>query len=61
MANLKNATGQRKGLLLLCLLLVLVTVSLGANLRQTWAKGGDWKNLTLVYSTDIKGKIEPCG
>lgn len=61
MANLKNATGQRKGLLLLCLLLVLVTVSLGVNLRQTWAKGGDWKNLTLVYSTDVKGKIEPCG
>lgn len=61
MTNLKNATGRHKGLLLLCLLLVLVTATLGGDLRRTWAKGGDWKNITLVYSTDVKGKIEPCG
>ncbi|MCB1182105.1 hypothetical protein KDM41_01645 [bacterium] len=21
----------------------------------------NWKNVTLLYTTDIKGKIEPCG
>jgi len=21
----------------------------------------NWKNLTLIYTSDIKGKIEPCG
>ena len=20
-----------------------------------------WKNITLLYTTDIKGKVEPCG
>ena len=23
--------------------------------------GGDWKPITLLYSSDTKGKIEPCG
>lgn len=25
------------------------------------AKGGDWKGVTILYTTDIKGKIDPCG
>ena len=25
------------------------------------AKGGDWKGVSLLYTTDIKGKIDPCG
>ncbi|MGD9548919.1 MAG: hypothetical protein AB7V45_15425 [Candidatus Krumholzibacteriia bacterium] len=25
------------------------------------AEGGEWKNVHLIYTTDIKGKIEPCG
>lgn len=24
-------------------------------------KNVDWKNVTLIYTTDVKGKIEPCG
>ncbi len=20
-----------------------------------------WKNITMIYTTDVKGKIEPCG
>ena len=23
--------------------------------------GGDWKNILMVFTTDIKGHIEPCG
>lgn len=25
------------------------------------AKDGEWKGVTLLYSSDVKGKIEPCG
>jgi hypothetical protein len=24
-------------------------------------QGKAWKDITMIYSTDIKGKIEPCG
>jgi len=53
-------------------LLSLVTVTLliagGASLLPADAvlaeggeQGKDWKNITMIYTTDIKGKIEPCG
>ena len=62
MAIRKNLTG-RGGWTALTLLLafVLVAALQGVNLRQSWAKGGDWKNVTVIYTTDVKGKIEPCG
>ena len=22
---------------------------------------GDWKDVTMIYTTDIKGKVDPCG
>ena len=25
------------------------------------AEGGNWKNVTVLYVNDVKGKIEPCG
>ena len=25
------------------------------------AEGGTWQDLVFLYTTDIKGKIEPCG
>ena len=33
---------------------------------EVQAQGGEdevkaWKNIALLYTTDIKGKIEPCG
>jgi hypothetical protein len=50
------------GLLALVLLLALaVPVVMAAGQARGEAKGGDWKNVTLLYTTDIKGKIEPCG
>ncbi len=24
-------------------------------------KGGDWKQISVLYASDTKGKIEPCG
>ena len=24
-------------------------------------QGKAWKNITMIYTTDIKGKIDPCG
>jgi hypothetical protein len=37
-------------------------LSLGAS-RPSLAQGGDdsWTPLTVIYTSDIKGKIEPCG
>lgn len=25
------------------------------------ADGGNWKNVTILYLNDVKGKIDPCG
>lgn len=62
MAMRKNLSGRGSWVALTLLLAFVLTAALqGADLRQTWAKGGDWQNVTVVYTTDIKGKIEPCG
>ena len=49
------------GLSALMLTLVLVVSILGPGLRKSWAKGGNWNEITMIYTTDIKGKYEPCG
>jgi hypothetical protein len=48
--------------------LVLALVAVGAlgvfgSARPSLAQGDDdaWVPLTVVYTSDIKGKIEPCG
>ncbi len=61
MTRIKNEATWKRSLLLACLCVLVVAVALGTNLRSTWAKGGNWKNITLIYTTDVKGKIEPCG
>ena len=62
MSRWKNLSNWgKRSVLSLVLALVLVTLSQGPALQQSWAKGGDWQNVTLIYTTDIKGKIEPCG
>lgn len=54
------------GLLGLTALLLLLAVAIdgagtGAS-NQAYAQGaGNWKNVTLLYITDAKGKIDPCG
>jgi hypothetical protein len=53
-----------------CLLLLLAAgaLAVGALAVETSAAPApakpsqhDWKNVTLLYLSDIKGKIEPCG
>lgn len=58
MTRLKSPLG-----LLTLVLLVTAAVMAGPGLGQNSAepKGGDWKNVTIIYGTDVKGKIEPCG
>ncbi len=43
------------------LALILSVLTAVAAFAGEKAKNGDWKNIQLIYSTDIKGKIEPCG
>lgn len=51
-------------LLWVCLLLA-VAGTMAAGTRAAPASGPqpqrDWKAVTLLYLSDIKGKIEPCG
>ncbi len=34
---------------------------LGAAAPDVGQAGGDWQDLVLLYTTDVKGKIDPCG
>lgn len=47
----------------LLLLLALVVVGTGVRTAPVNAQDdkGHWNNIHLIYTTDIKGKIEPCG
>ena len=56
MVKMKNSLG------LLALVVVLGSaLPVFAQAQDAQGKGGDWKNVTLLYTTDIKGKIDPCG
>ena len=59
MIKLKNP----RALLALVLLVALALPVLGPefSVPDARAESGDWKNVSLIYTTDIKGKIEPCG
>jgi hypothetical protein len=56
-----------RGALRLVLLVALVTMMLAAAataLGQADPRGqqkGTWQDLVLLYTTDVKGKIDPCG
>ena len=62
MIMLKDLTGVLRGMgLALALAIILaatVPVLAPTNAR---ADEGTWQDLVLLYTTDIKGKIEPCG
>lgn len=62
MIKLKDLTGVLR-LLSLALALALVLSAAAPTLLPTSARAGDgtWQDLVLLYTTDIKGKIEPCG
>ncbi len=40
----------------------LAPLMLAENVRaEDGEKNKAWKDITMIYTTDIKGKIEPCG
>ena len=46
------------------LVALVFVLSLGVSVFapvEAQAADGAWKGVTLLYSSDIKGKIEPCG
>ena len=54
---------EATGAALLPALIALLTLSgggFGTAFAET-AKGGEWKDITLVYTSDVVGKIDPCG
>ncbi len=66
MIKLKGKYSARRWLLSIAALSLLVAGLSPLMLAETvraedgeQAKG--WKDITLLYTTDIKGKIEPCG
>ena len=62
MNKLKGLSGLL-GLLTLALFLLSVASVPGESKDGAVyaADGGDWKNVTVLYLNDVKGKIEPCG
>jgi|GEM_PF-2184128 len=60
MTRLKSVAGPA----MVSVLIALLTLSVGGpDIAQAAdeAKGGDWKDITLVYTSDVVGKIDPCG
>ena len=47
----------------LVLVLAFIISATATGPQPTSARAGDgtWQDLVLLYTTDIKGKIEPCG
>ncbi len=62
MIKLKDLTAVLR-LASLVLALAFVVSATVPSLQPTSARAGDgtWQDLVLLYTTDIKGKIEPCG
>ena len=66
MIKLKGSYRAQRWLLSVAALALLVVGLAPLMLAETVrAEDGDqakeWKNIALLYTTDIKGKIEPCG
>jgi hypothetical protein len=62
MTKFKDRTGVLRLLSLVLTLAFLVAAS-GLLLAPRGVRAGEgtWQDLVLLYTTDIKGKIEPCG
>jgi len=62
MNKLKAFSGVLGAVALLLAVGLLMGDGAGGLADRVYAKdGGDWKNVTLLYLNDVKGKIEPCG
>ncbi|MEN8005974.1 MAG: hypothetical protein ABFS42_03125 [Candidatus Krumholzibacteriota bacterium] len=62
MIKLKDLTGALR-LMSLALVLAFVISAIAPVVLPAGARAGEgtWQDLVLLYTTDIKGKIEPCG
>jgi len=60
---LRNRVWGRTLLLALMGLVILLLTNLDFRERIRLAQSGadQWKQITLIYHSDCKGKIEPCG
>lgn len=60
---MRNTRRHWRGLGGLALLVVLLGLGALSSARPSLAQGSDeaWAPVTIVYSSDIKGHIEPCG
>ena len=62
MSRLKRAAGTGNLPALIAILAItLPLVAVAPSLSADEAKGGDWQEVTLVYTSDVVGKIDPCG
>ncbi|PID78490.1 hypothetical protein CSA17_06760 [bacterium DOLJORAL78_65_58] len=62
MNKLKTLSGVLGAVALLLALGLLMGNGTGGAVKQAHAQdGGNWKNVTVLYLNDVKGKIEPCG
>jgi hypothetical protein len=55
-----SATLLSLAVLLSLVLLLLAAVDKGRG-PATSSAAEEWRNVTIVYTSDIKGKIDPCG
>ncbi len=66
MSKLKGLPSALHGMLSL-VMVALLAVALSPLLLAGAVRAADeepvkaWKNITMIYTTDVKGKIEPCG
>lgn len=62
MNKLKAVSGLLGAVALLLVLGVLTgDGDSGLTDRAYAQEGGNWKNVTVLYLNDVKGKIDPCG
>jgi hypothetical protein len=59
--NLSNRRHVISLMLFVLLVLALATAKFDAPLAQSNEGTQGWTPVTLVYHSDVKGKIEPCG
>jgi len=61
MSKLKGLSGLLGLATLAILLFSVASVPGDSTDGAVYAAGGNWKNVTVLYLNDVKGKIEPCG
>jgi hypothetical protein len=47
--------------ILVALAALFVLAAAVPTVRTALAEDGNWRQVTFIFHTDVKGKIEPCG